>query len=332
MHEDITGFFTPLAHATRSPPKWVIKDVLPVGLTFVGAPPKSKKSTFIMALSALTAGYDCKALPPNMSVVESGGPVMGLSAEATAGELRDMCETGMDISLRDDDGILIADDPWKFRLDDDGGLGQLLHWLDVVDPRLCFIDPLRDFHQLEEKDSGGMNRLLRPIRQWAVEHESAVIVAHHTKKKDEPGTYSAMDMRGTTALFGIADAVLMLTPINNGALNIQATFKRATGWEKKVVIAAYDMKGKAGHAMLDAMSLRVMYEYAKGTATSDAVAKSLQTAKVNVLRALKELVENGYMKMEGKRYVLTDEGNAYTKQVRGAERLFNSEESENVEG
>jgi predicted transcriptional regulator len=58
----------------------------------------------------------------------------------------------------------------------------------------------------------------------------------------------------------------------------------------------------------------------------------LQTAKVNVLRALKELVENGYMKMEGKRYVLTDEGNAYTKQVRGAERLFNSEESENVEG
>lgn len=308
LDEDIAGFFTPLAKAVSIPPKWVVKDVIPVGLTFIGAPPKSMKSTFIMALSALVAEYGGKAIPPHLSIVERTGPVMGLSAEATAGELRNIVEVGLGVTIKDDDGIVIADDPWKFRLDDPGALEQLLGWLETLKPRLAFIDPLRDFHQLDEKESGEMNRLLRPLRQWAVTNEAALIIAHHAKKKEDPSAiYTAGDLRGSSALFGICDGVLMLTPNKNGSLHIEATFKRAKEWSRDIMLAAYDKKGTAAHEMLGVIEQEVLYAYAAGCRTTDDVAKKVKTAKANVLKAVQLLVSNGLLRQDGRKFVLTGE-------------------------
>jgi hypothetical protein len=308
LEEDIAGFFTPLAKAVSKPPEWVVKDVIPVGLTFIGAPPKSTKSTFVMALCALVAEWGGKALPPHLSVVERVGPVLGLSAEATAGELRNMIEVGLGVEVKDDDGIVVADDPWKFRLDDPGALEQLLSWLEILKPRLVFIDPLRDFHQLEEKDSGEMNRLLRPLRQWAVDNEAALLIVHHAKKKEDPtAIYTAADLRGSSALFGICDGVLMLTPLKNGSLHIEATFKRAASWSRDFMLAAYDKKGQAAHEMLGVMEQEVLYAYAAGCKTTDEVAKRVKTAKGNVIKAVQLLVGNNLLRQEGKRFVLTGE-------------------------
>lgn len=304
--ELVDGIFTDIGNAVLKPPTWVIRDLLPVGLTFIGAPPKCGKSTLSMAIAALVAGYKCFVLPPFLSEVDHGGPVLAFSYEATAGELRHMLEEGLKVSITNNGGILIADDPWKFRLDDEGGMEKMLFWLRERNPRLVILDPLRDFHQLEEKDSGGMNRLLRPLRQWAVENDSAVMVVHHTKKKDEQnsGAYTAADLRGTSALFGIADAVLMLTPRPEGWAQFEATFKRAAPWQRTIRMAAYDyasLPASERTTKVDEAVLKIFHQ--EGTAKMEDVARRVQVGKAAIVESCQRLERNGHLKKQGKKYV-----------------------------
>lgn len=242
--EPIDGVFTDLFAASREPPRWVVKDLIPAGLTFIGAPPKSGKSTITMAMALMVADFPCVAFPPFLREVPEPGRVMVFSAEATAGELLDMVEGGLRVKGEANGGIVICDDPFMWRLDDDDGLTQLLRWLVLRRPRLVIIDPLRDFHSLEEKDSGHMNRLLRPLQKWAKETASAVVIVHHVKKKQtgdgkEDEGYTPDDLRGTTALHGIADGVLMITPLPEGYIRLRAQFKRAAGYDKQFRLATY---------------------------------------------------------------------------------------------
>jgi len=286
--------FTDLGEAEIVPPKWLIKDLLPPGLVFIGAPPKAGKSTFEMILCLLVAGFKCKALPPYLSVVESAGTVMGFSYEATAGELRHMCEEGLGTKVSNDKSILIADDPWLFRLDDIDGASRLMGWLEERQPKLCFLDPLRDFHSLDEKDSGDMIRLLRPLQRWAKDHDSALVVVHHTKKKDE-GDYTANDLRGSSAIFGAADAVLILSPKPDGMTTISATFKRAASWERTIRIASYGQAEMQPEEGLDDVAKSVLKLLRGGAISQDAIARQLKTRRQRVTEAIALLEQVGIL-------------------------------------
>lgn len=256
MNEELPleGTFTDLAEADMSPPVWVIKGVLPTGITFLGGPPKTMKSTIEMAFSLAVAGVRAEVLPDELTELGGrSGRVMGLSAEASAGELRHMVEVGFGVVLPHDRSIVIADDPWSFRLDDPDALATLLGWLNARKPKLFWLDPLRDFHSLEENDSGGMNRLLRPLQKWAKENHSAFLVVHHTRKKsgEDKGDYHATEMRGTTALFGIADGVIMITPRPGGKLHLRGTYKRGPEWERTVTLKAWGSSGETPKKAMD---------------------------------------------------------------------------------
>lgn len=241
MSTPLDGVWTPISEAVHQPPVWVIKDMLPSGLTFIAGPPKSEKSTLLMALCCAVADVECRALPPHLRKVSNGGTVMGLSGEATAGELRYMVEKGMKCALPDDDGIVIANNPYDFMLDDDVARASLLTWLEERRPRVFFGDPLRNLHSMEEKDDGAMNRLVHPFQQWAKANDSACVFVHHTKKKSvkQDGDYDATDMRGTTALFGAADGIIVVTPRGKGVLHLKATFKRGESWERDIRLGVW---------------------------------------------------------------------------------------------
>lgn len=297
--EPIHGVFTDLFEAQLVPPTWVIEDLLPVGLVFVGAPPKSGKSTLTMAMSALVAGFECKALPKFLSHAPATGRVQIYSYEATAGELRHMMEFGLRVTGRNDESIIVADDPWMFRLDDDDGLAKMLGWLDDKKPKLCILDPLRDFHQLEEKDSGGMNRMLRPLRQWAVKNDACVLIVHHTRKvDDEKQVYTAADMRGTSALFGIADGVLMLTPQPSGTVKMQATFKRAKGWDRTLRISAYDFTGLASEVLTQEDNL-VWNAVRSGFEDEEEIIAQVHVGRDRLRNTLAKLDRNGHIQKVG---------------------------------
>ncbi len=295
------GVFTDIASAISTPPVWIIDSLLPRGLTFMAAPPKAGKSTITLAMAALVADKACKALPRSLSKVNKCGPVLIFSDEASAGELRYVAEHDMGVRLENDNSMLVADDPWMFGLSDPEGVERMQFWLKERDPRLVILDPLRNFHDLEEKDSGIIS-LVRPLRTWAVEHDAAVLVIHHTKKPVEPGTeYTAHDMRGTSALFGIADGVLMLTPKgkDNEQTHIKATFKRGPAWEKTVTIGAY---GREAREEISGNEAKVLELLKNGARSLDDMRLTLKCSKNTVLAACRALELNGQAKVVNGRW------------------------------
>lgn len=247
----VDGAFTSLFAATEIPPHWVIDGLIPEGLTVVGGPPKdAKKSTLVMAVAALVAGYKCEVLPAEFQC-KSGGPVMLWSYEADAGEIKHAAVNELGIKLQDDNGILVCDAPEEYMLDNPESMQQLLYWLDARKPRLFVIDPLRNAHTLDEKDSGELIQILLPVRRWCKRNSAACIVVHHTRKLDEDKKYTAQDLRGSSALYGLADAIIMITPTQKPMQFVYTTtFKRGRSWEKTLQLAAYETKGqRAGEAL-----------------------------------------------------------------------------------
>lgn len=297
--------FVDLGASTKVPPVYVIKDVLPAGIVFLAGPAKSKKSTLLYLLSILVTGEKHEALPPDMMEVLLKGRVVGLSAEASAGEIRYALEDGAGMKLEPDGMYLVAEVPWEFRLDDDDALQRLLGWLNALQPRLFFVDPLRDFHSLEEKDDGGMNRLLRPIQQWAKKNDACAVIVHHTSKKakGDNSNYEAAEMRGTTALFGIADGVLMMTPKSDGVIHIKATIKRGAPWERSVKMGVWGDSQKVSLTETAEDLLQHLKEADElETMTFDELAKLMKVSKTNVTLAARELQSAGLIRKEGRRF------------------------------
>lgn len=235
-----------LADADLDPPEYVVRNLLPTGIVFMIAPPKAYKSTVEMALSLAVAGVQCDALPAELREVPETGIVMGASAEASPGELRYMVEQGMGVQNLPHGRIRILADPWRWRLDDPDAVATLIRKLDRVKPRLFWLDPLRDFHSLDEVDAGEMNRLLRPLQRWAKANRACFLVVHHTRKQSADAMHEgrnlrAEDARGTSALFGMADGLIVLTPKGHGKprVHIDVTLKRGQPWEATVELKVW---------------------------------------------------------------------------------------------
>lgn len=285
--------YVDVGSARTVPPEWVIENLLIKGLTVIGAPPKAGKSTWTMVLAALIADWHCKALPRFLTKVKKPGPTLVLSAEATAGELRHTLEAGLRTKTKADGNILIMEDPTDCQLDDKDGLRNLMHDLKVLDPRLCILDPFREFHSLEEKDSAGMVKLLKPVRKWAVENDAAFAVVHHTTKPPagdrKDWKYSGLDLRGSGAILGKVDGLLMLTPKTEGDtinVHLNAIFKRAKPFATEIRLAAWDSELQEGCEVLKPIDKTVLKAIQKGLKLT-AIQAQLQLGS----RAMQEIVE-----------------------------------------
>lgn len=234
--DPVESVWTDVGGAVLEEPRWVVRNILPAGITFLAGPPKSFKSTVELALALTVCGVQNDVLPPEFADAPDTGIVMGLSMEASAGVLRHTAEVGFKRHIPEDGSFLVMSDPWRFRLDQRHDVEELLRWVQRIGPKMLFIDPLRNCHSLDENDSGGMVMMLQPIQQFAVRTGLAVVIVHHSKKLgDKDGAMrnaNANDMRGTSALFGMADAVLTCTGKPNNSVHIDAILKRGEPWQK----------------------------------------------------------------------------------------------------
>lgn len=296
----IEGHFQDLFTARIKPPQFILEDLLPVGLTFVGAPPKAGKSTMVMGMVAAVVGLECHALPTFMRKVVDGrhGTAMIFSCEADAGELRYMVEHEMHVKGERNESILIADDPWEFQLDAEDGVAQLMHWLEERPPRIVVMDPFRDMHSQEEKDSGPMMQIIRPLREWAMKNEASVLIVHHTNKPAEGQTqFRESDLRGTGALFGKADGVIMLSPKGENVgdpVHIKAKFKRGKAWERVVTFKAYGVKAPASELMLPG-DLQVLNAWRLGAKKVSEIAQQHNMPVAKVEASMLKLERNGML-------------------------------------
>ena len=245
LPEERHGVWTAVGTAAKIPPKFTINKILPHGIVFLSGPPKTQKTTVTLAFALTVNGIKHDVLPDELQVCEQEGRAMALNAEHEPGELRQMIEDGFGVEMPDDDGFLAANDPWVWRLDEPGAVKGLIKWLETYDPRLFMIDPLVDFHNIDEKDSRQMVHLLRPLQQWAKKHDSTLLIVHHTRKasgEDPDRNLSATDLRGTSALYGLADGTITLTPKGRAGIHFSVVLKRGEPWEKTLKLGTWGEK------------------------------------------------------------------------------------------
>lgn len=259
---------------------------------FLSGPPKTMKTTVSLALALTVSGQKHQVLPDDLQEMDGEpGRVMILNAEHEPGELRQMMEDGFGVELPDDDSLLAAEDPWAWRLDDPHGVRQLLEWLDTEKPSLFILDPLRDFHNLDEKDSGHMNRVLRPVQRWAKHNDSTLLVVHHTRKpegKDADRNLSAQDLRGTSAMFGLADGTITLTPKGRAGVHFSVVLKRGEPWERTIKLGTW---GDRANERIDAKTQAVFDAIrAEPEASYDSLCKTCSASKSTVVAAVNALI------------------------------------------
>lgn len=267
----------------------------------MGGPPKSMKSTIMMAVSVLVAGMKTDALDTFTKAVIEGRVVI-FSAEASAGELRHMTTKGLKVKLKDNGLVLVADEPLEFQLDDERGLKKALFWLKKLKPKLVIFDPLAEFHTLEEKDSRLMIQLLRPFHEWAKKNDSAVVMVHHTRKKmggDTSGN-SAMDLRGSSAIAGKMDGILILTPKDGkGLVTISATFKRGASWQRDLQLKAYGIEKDAARGPKFTADHKAVYQALKlGAKNVATIAEVVEMTRGEVRSLLDDLVTRGRVALD----------------------------------
>lgn len=298
-----------LGQAEHKPPNWVVPDLLMAGMTVVGGPPKSGKSTFTYGMIATVVGLPCVAYPPWMRNVRNRGPVCVLSAEASASVIRYDIEKQLRCPVPDDVEVHVSEDPWDFQLDgvpDAEGLTQgqrkLLEWLEWYRPALTVLDPWRDYTDADENDAGQVVRTLRPIRDWHEKNDAAMLLVHHTTKKPHDARTTRntpQDLRGSGALFGKADGVLMFTPRGDqgdpNPVEIAATFKRGAPWVRLVQPATHDFKGEASEVLLK-MDEDVLMALDVGVPSFEALLTATKLTKNLLEESLAKLRRNGWVK------------------------------------
>ncbi len=296
-HEDISGVWTDLFAARRKPVQWIIKDLLPAGLAWVVGPPKdAKKSTQALGMGLLVAGYGCNIYPPFMSQPAVDSQVYIISAEADAGELRDMAEGVLGVKGIAKEAILIADDPWDFQLDTEAGMAHLASELEKRLPKLVILDPFVELHSQDENDAVAIVKILKPIRDWAKRNDSCVLVVHHPRKlAQDQVKFKRQDARGSGAIAGKADAHLTISPMG-GYYSIEAVFKRARGWTRDLILG---LDGEVAREVITDVDRKVMESYGSDV-DIDALARILKMSASSVRESVIKLKRNGLTR-EGKR-------------------------------
>lgn len=244
---DDTALFDHFKDVGASAPEdavWIVDKVIPRGLTIIASPPKAWKSTILNMLATLVAGYKHKGLPDDLSDVVKPGLVLGLSGEATAGEINYMAKDGFKCTIEPNGTFLVSDAVWEWRLDVPAQKAKLLRVLNEHKPRLLFIDPLRNFHTQREDDSGVMIEMLAPLRKWAVDNNAAVVVVHHTRKQNKDDKKQVKqkltpdDLRGSSALFGMCDGLMIVTR-NENIVTLDTVYKRGASWCRDVALSVW---------------------------------------------------------------------------------------------
>lgn len=224
LNEDvpIEFAFETVGSARIEPPKWVIENVIPVGLTIYKSPPKQFKSTTLLHFALRTIGKQSTVLPERFSKVIRPGPVCMIAAEATAGAIKFDAMFGLRIHILDTDPFYCQSDPMRFRLDNKENVKELFYWLRRIKPSMVIFDPARNLHSVDENDSGEMVAIAQPIQQFAIQNEFAAIFVHHDKKPDPKAKPEDIlkpeNARGSGAWFGLADALLAQVVLNQSEL------------------------------------------------------------------------------------------------------------------
>jgi hypothetical protein len=193
------------------PPRFLIEQLVPDGLTILGAPAKSYKSFFSLSLALATIGVGdwCDAFP-----VESYGDVVFFGLEAPYEQLRRRMhqlrphyaagQTAYKIHFFSGMKCL---PPAQAGLHD-----AILATIEHYHPRLIVIDPLSYLYRMGRRDDlvTATLDLLWPLAEAAIKHQVAIFAPEHMRKRSKDDVSVIDTLGGSHIKPAVAQAVLML--------------------------------------------------------------------------------------------------------------------------
>jgi hypothetical protein len=178
----------------------------------LGGPPKAFK-TFLgldIALSVAT-GTPCLSRFP----VHETGPVLAYLAEDAAAQVRARIAAlakGRGLTLEALDLFLVTSPVlW---LDDPEHRQRLARTIEDLHPKLLLLDPLVRLHRQDENDVRAVSALLGHLRELNRTYDLAVVLVHHTSKKERANPGQAL--RGSGDIHAWLDVGLYLAKRRSG--------------------------------------------------------------------------------------------------------------------
>jgi len=284
-------------------PVWAIPHYLPVGLTLFAGRAKLGKSFLALqiAQAVVTGGV---ALGEHTAK----GPVLFLALEDSPRRLKDRMQgQGWQANQRQEaDFMCLGDfDKQIGPLSDPAGIAKLALQMQARQYRLVVIDTLSRAFRGDQNDQDTMARALSPLQSLALSMNCALVVIDHHKKKGEQGESDPiLDVSGSVAKVGIADAVwglyreqgkagVILHIIGRDLDEKQAhlSFDTATlCWQNDGDPQAAKIS-EARQDILDALRVK------GGKGTLAQVAKETGKDKGNLSRQLKDMVNDGLLSL-----------------------------------
>ena len=210
---DKYGFYSvsDLTDEERKPPEFIIDDMLPVGVTFLSGPPKTRKSFLALqmaiAVATGTPFWGRKVLQCEVAYYDLEGSKSRISTRT------DHMSTPIppSVHIRNkglEKGEQLAD-----------GLVDKIAALHRACPqlRLVIIDTYSRARGYVRAGGGNAYdadvRLLEPIQQMALKENIAILFVHHDKKGAALASDSLERLSGTMGISGSADCVINLVPV-----------------------------------------------------------------------------------------------------------------------
>jgi len=172
----------------------------------LGGPPKALKSWLGLDLAlSVASGTDCLSRFP----ARETGPVLAYLAEDAGEEVRARTAAlakGRGLSL-DDLDLFVITSPVLW-LDDPEHRERLAGTIEELRPKLLLLDPLVRLHRQDENDVRSVSALLGHLRELNRTYDLAVVLVHHTSKKER--AHPGQALRGSGDIYAWLDAGLYL--------------------------------------------------------------------------------------------------------------------------
>jgi hypothetical protein len=130
-------------------------------------------------------------------------------------------------ALRLPDDTMFFETTRAVRLDEPAGLAWLRRRIEAVHPDLVIIDPLAKFMVGDENSTRDMGRLVAALDTLVEAYGIAIILVHHTGKPRETERSGGERLRGSSALFGAVDSVLLLDRVDAEHLRLTCELRQA---------------------------------------------------------------------------------------------------------